>query len=461
MTVSTTRGARTGSPLIVVLCGLLILFDGYDLVVYGNVVPSLLAEPGWGLTPLTAGRIASLTTIGMAIGALSAGTLADRLGRRRVVLASLIVFSLSMAGCALAPNATVFEVLRALGGLGLGAMFPSATALVVEFARPGRQAMSYSLAFFGYLIGGIAAAGLGLLLIQPVGWRAMFWIGAVPLLLLPILLRHLPESPSWLAARGRSDEARSVVERFGLDHARLAPPAEAGTAEGGSTIAAVFAPRYRLPTVLLWLVQFCSLFLVFGMVTWLPTMMKAIGYSLGAALTFALILNVGGAVGAVLGARSADRRGPKLSVFVLFATGAVGLVVLALRPPSALAFLLIALVGAGTLGAQILVNTFSASLYPVAARGSGLGWALGVGRIGAVVGPLVFGALLAAPDGAATAFHVLAAAAATGAVIAAVLPLTPAARAGVAELHAAGASRADAAHAAPVSPPAHRAIRRS
>jgi MFS transporter, AAHS family, benzoate transport protein len=452
MTVSTTRGARTGSSLIVALCGMLILFDGYDLVVYGNVVPSLLAEPGWGLTPVTAGRIASLTSIAMAVGAVLAGSLADRIGRRRVVMISLVVFSLSMAGCALAPSATVFEVLRALGGLGLGAMFPSATALVVEFARPGRQAMSYSLAFFGYLFGGIAAAGLGLLLIEPVGWRVMFWIGALPLLLLPVLLRILPESPAWLVERGRTDEARAVVERFGLDRGRPTTRTGPGAADSDSAVAVVFARHYRLATCLLWLVQSCSLFLVFGIVTWLPTMMKAVGYSLGAALTFALILNVGGAVGAVLGARSADRRGARLSVFVLFATGAAGLVVLAMRPPSALAFLLICLAGAGTLGVQILVNTFGAALYPVAARGAGLGWALGVGRSGAIVGPVVFGALLATSSGAVTAFYVLAAVAAAGGVLAAVLPLTPAARVSVAELRTAGTSDA---HGVAAAPPAH------
>jgi AAHS family benzoate transporter-like MFS transporter len=264
--------------------------------------------------------------------------------------------------------------------------------------------------------------------------------------MLPVLLRLLPESTTWLITRGRGDEARAVVERFGLDHDRLTPPPAPGAS---ARVFAVFARRYRLATVMLWLVQFCSLFLVFGMVTWLPTMMQTTGYSLGAALTFALVLNVGGAIGAVLGARSADRRGPKLSVFVLFATGAVGLVAIAMRPPSGWAFLLIALAGAGTLGAQILVNTFSAAFYPIAARGSGLGWALGVGRIGAIVGPVAFGALLAAPDGAVTAFYVLAAAAALGGIVAAALPLTPAARAGLSELRA----PAGPAHAA--LPPSH------
>jgi MFS transporter, AAHS family, benzoate transport protein len=427
---SLSTGVRTGSSLIVALCGLMILFDGYDLVVYGNVVPALLVEPGWGLTSVSAGRVASLTLAGMAVGAVLAGVLADRVGRRRVIVASLIVFSASMAACALATGLVPFELFRALGGLGLGAMFPSATALVVEFARPGRQAMAYSLASFGYLAGGIAAAGLGILLIEPVGWRVMFWIGAAPILLVPVMMTWLPESPAWLLSRGRDAEAQRIIERFGLDAARFAPqssrpgPQAAEAATGTS----VFAPGYRVATVMLWLIEFCSLLLVFGMVTWLPTMMQKLGYSLGFALGFALILNVGAAIGAVTAARSADRAGARVPVTVLFGIGAAGLLVFALHPPTALAFLLIALGGAGTIGAQILVNTFGASLYPSAVRGRGLGWALGVGRTGAIAGPVAFGAVLASGRGAVTNFIILAVVAVVGAVLCATLPLTAAAR---------------------------------
>ncbi|RNL87548.1 MFS transporter [Halostreptopolyspora alba] len=423
MKASTDPTPPRGSTLVLVLCGVLILFDGYDLVVYGNVVPALLAEPGWGLTEVDAGRIASLTLVGMSVGALLAGLLADRFGRRRVIMMSVLVFSTSMAACALATLPLLFEVARALGGVGLGAMFPSATALIMEFARPGRQAMSYSLAFFGYLIGGIAAAGLGMLLIEQFGWRTMFWIGAVPLLLFPVLLRHLPESPAWLVSRGRREEAHRIAERSGLDTAPLVPrPA------GGSTWSAVFAPGYRTATVTLWLIQFCSLLLVTGMVTWLPSMMHQIGYSLGFALGFVLILNCGAAIGAVVAARSADRIGAKKPVVALFVLGGAGLFILALQPQPLIAFALIAVAGAGTLGAQILVNAFGASLYPDAVRGSGLGWALAVGRTGAIAGPVVFGAVMATDSGAITNFYVLAGIGVLGALLAACLPLTPAAR---------------------------------
>lgn len=134
------------SGAIIVLCAMLVLFDGYDLILYGNVVPSLLAEPGWNLKPQDVGRIGSSVLVGMLVGALLAGTLSDRLGRRVVILTAMIWFSLSMLVCALAPNPAVFELSRALGGIGLGALLPTVMAYVIEFAAPKRRSMAVSLA---------------------------------------------------------------------------------------------------------------------------------------------------------------------------------------------------------------------------------------------------------------------------------------------------------------------------
>lgn len=416
--------ARSRSSFVAALCGGLILFDGYDLIVYGNVVPALLKEPGWGLTPARAGVIASLTLVGMAVGALLAGTIADRVGRRRVIFASLTWFSLSMMLCAVAPSLTWFEFARIVGGIGLGAMFPLATALIVEFAPHGRRALVYAFSFFGYLIGGILAAALGLLLTQPFGWRVMFWIGATPLLLLPLLVRVLPESPAWLAARGRHADAETIRSRHGVTAPTAGPDSDQA---GTSAVSLIFSPGYLVSTLMLWAAQFCSLLLVFGMVTWLPTIMTTLKYSMGFALAFVLVLNVGAAIGAYLGARASDRTGPKVIAAILFAVGAGAVALLAFKPPTGLVFVLIAVAGAGTLGTQIIVNVLAASLYPPAARATGLGWALGVGRIGGIVGPSVGGAILGSTLGAEWNFYLFAGVGAAGALIAALLPLTPAA----------------------------------
>lgn len=395
---------------IVVLCGALILADGYDLIVYGNVVPSLLAEPGWGVTPALAGQIGSLVLLGMLVGALLAGVLADRIGRRKLIIISVTWFSVAMAICALATSAAMFATFRTLGGLGLGALFPVVTATILEFAPPKKKAFAYSLTLFGYLAGGVVAGILGLLLIGALGWRSLFWVGALPLLLVPVVIAYLPESPAWLAARGRMERAQEIAQRFGIP----VEPAPASKPKPGAVFRDGLAPK----TLLAWALQFCSLLLVFGMVNWLPTIMVSLGYDIQSALLFSVVLNVGAAVGALIGSRIADRGVLAIVVLVLFALGAVSVFTLSLGANSVVMLLLVAVAGAGTLGTQILVNVLVGSIYPAAIRGTGLGLALAVGRLGGIVGPLIGGALLTAGFVPQASFWVFAAVAAIGALLA-------------------------------------------
>jgi AAHS family benzoate transporter-like MFS transporter len=394
---------------IVLLCGGLILADGYDLIVYGNVVPSLLAEPGWNMTPALAGQIGSIVLLGMLIGALLAGTLSDRIGRRKLIIIAVVWFSIAMAACALAPSALAFGAFRAIGGLGLGALFPVVTAMIMEFAPQSRKAIAYSFTLFGYLAGGILAGVLGLLLINSVGWRSMFWIGALPLLLVPVVIKMLPESPAWLAARGEPTKAQVIATRFGIS-IEASPPAK-------STVGAIFRDGLATRTLLAWAIQFCSLLLVFGMVNWLPTIMVSLGYNLQSALLFSVVLNVGAAAGAVVGSRFADRGALAIVVVVLFLLGTASVAALSAGATAIIMFLLVALAGAGTLGTQILVNVLVASIYPPNIRGTGLGWALAVGRLGGILGPLIGGALLSAGLVPQASFWVFAGVGAIGAVL--------------------------------------------
>jgi AAHS family benzoate transporter-like MFS transporter len=395
---------------IVILCGALILADGYDLIVYGNVVPALLAEPGWGVTPALAGQIGSLVLLGMLVGALVAGALADRIGRRKLIIISVTWFSIAMALCALATSAAMFATFRALGGLGLGALFPVVTATIMEFAPPAKKAFAYSLTLFGYLAGGVVAGALALALLGTLGWRSLFWVGALPLLLVPIVIVALPESPAWLAARGRTQRAEEIAQRFGIPVER-APQSKLKPG-------AVFRDGLAAQTLLAWAIQFCSLLLVFGMVNWLPTIMVSLGYDIQSALLFSVVLNLGAAVGALFGSRIADRGALGGVVLVLFVLGAVSVFALSLGANTIVMFVLVAAAGAGTLGTQILVNVLVGSIYPAAIRGTGLGLALAVGRIGGIVGPLIGGALLTAGFVPQASFWVFAAVAALGAIFA-------------------------------------------
>ncbi|CDZ33696.1 MFS family benzoate membrane transporter [Neorhizobium galegae bv. officinalis] len=406
--------ARVRSPnMIIALCGLLILFDGYDLIVYGAVAPSLLREASWALTPGMVGRAASITLFGMLLGALIAGTLADRIGRRKVIIGSLLSFSVMMIGSGLAPSFLIFEGTRFLAGLGLGALFPTVTALIIEFSPPKRKAMAYSTALLGYLAGGIISGLLGIMLIETYGWRVLMFIGGAPILLLPLFLRLLPESPEWLATKNRQAEANRIADQHGLPNPN---PRPAALRQVG--IKSLFSEGRLLPTLNAWGIHFCSLLLTFGMVNWLPTIMNKMGYDLGSALLFSVTLNLGAAIGLLIGARIADLGNVKMVVAGMFLLGACSIWMLTQVGQGLQVYGLVALAGTGTIGTQILANVLVGNLYPVEIRGTGLGFSLGIGRVGGMIGPAIGGAVLGAGLAPQWNFYIFATVGAVGCLLA-------------------------------------------
>lgn len=412
-----TRSRRT----VVGLCFLTIVFDGYDLIVYGSAVPGLLAEPGWNIGPAQAGAIGSYALAGMLVGALGAGALTDSVGRRRIMLFGISWFSVLMIACSLAPTAELLGVLRFLAGLGLGGVIPSAIALTVEYAPSARRQLYNALMFAGYSVGGVLAAVLALMLLADHGWRPLMAIGGAPLLIvLPLAGRWLPESVGFLMARGRETEAEALAAHYALDlpavrQERLAAEGEAGPM-------ALFRRDRLTATLLFGAASFCGLLLVYGLNTWLPQIMRQAGYPLGSALTFLMVLNLGAIVGAIVASILADRYGPKRVTVTAFLLATGCLVVLSQRVDTAVLLVAVAVAGLGSVGTQVLVNGYVAVHYPASVRASALGWALGVGRAGAIVGPLFGGWVLASGIGFEWNFYGFAVPALAGALFVALIP---------------------------------------
>src|SRR5215210_4821105 len=203
---------------VVSLATLGLIFDGYDLVVYGTVVPIFLRNPGeiGTVTPGVAGALGSYALIGVLVGALFAGAVADILGRRKVMLAAYAWFAVGMGVTALTGSIGTFGLMRFVTGLGVGALVATTGALVAEFAPPGKKNLANAITYSGVPLGSLLAALLAIVLLESIGWRGMFWIGALPIVtLLPLAIVKMPESPAWLAARGRMEEARAISERTG------------------------------------------------------------------------------------------------------------------------------------------------------------------------------------------------------------------------------------------------------
>lgn len=407
---------------VVALCGLSVAFDGYDLVVFGTTVPSLLAE--WQIGPAEAGRIGSYALIGMLIGALLIGTVTDWLGRRWTMIACVTWFSALTALCAFAPSPEIFGLLRFLSGIGLGGLMPTAAALVVEYAPRGKQNVTYTIMQSGYAVGGILAASLAIPLIPAVGWQTMYLIGAAPVLLIvPLALRYLPESLEYLVLRGETAKAEALAAKLGVAVPEVARPERRSWY---SSIRELARPGFRAGTVLLWLASLCALLMVYGMNTWLPQIMRQANFPLGSALSFLLVFNVGSIIGSIIGGRAADRVGSKPVLVISFLLAAVSIVTLATRPNIAAIYILVAIAGYGTIGTQNLINAFVTRYYPVTARSTGIGWALGVGRFGAILGPVVGGLVIASGAGFQWNFYLFASVAVVGLVAAALVPLSPA-----------------------------------
>ncbi|MDD2728920.1 aromatic acid/H+ symport family MFS transporter [Malikia sp.] len=399
---------------VVTLATLGLLFDGYDLVVYGAVVSTFLRDPSQlgPVTPAIAGMMGSYMLFGVMIGALLAGTVGDILGRRKVILASYAWFSIGMALTAMSTSTTTFGWLRFFTGLGVGSLVATTAALVAEYAPKGKKNMINAITNGGIPLGSLLSALLAILLMDKIGWRGMFWIGAMPLVtLLPLAYFKMPESVAWLAARGRMDEARAMSERTGVPIPELATTTSDQNQPSGhdkTGFAGLFTAHYLFPTLILGLMSATGLVLVYSLNTWLPELMLRAGFNAKGSLSFLLVLNGGSLFGALLASRFADRFGPKPVVAATFSIGAVALILLTLGLPLAALLCIVAIVGLGTSGTQTLIYGFVANYYRTNVRAAGVAWCAGFGRLGGIAGPMLGSVLISAGIQLDSIFYVLA-----------------------------------------------------
>jgi MFS transporter, AAHS family, benzoate transport protein len=390
------------------LCWSAVALEGFDLVVLGVVLSPMLRDGVWGLTPNTGSLITVVGLVGVMVGALTIGAVTDVIGRRRTLLLTVVGFSAFTLLCAFAPNPWIFGLLRFLAGLGLGGVLPVAIALVNEYARQGRGGSATTILMTGYHAGAVLTALLGIVVIPGLGWRPMFVIGALPaLVLVPLILRYLPESASFLRERALAAGAAQVTPRR-------------------NPVAVLFRGRYLRATVAFGVTSFMGLLLVYGLNTWLPEIMRSAGYELGAALALLLVLNVGAVLGLLVAGRVADRIGTRRSTIGWFTAAALFLALLSVRLPGIGVYVSVLLAGVFVFSAQVLVYAYVSQLYPASVRGSAVGTASGIGRLGAITGPLIGGALLTAGIAYPWGFYIFAAVAAIGAVCVAAVALTDA-----------------------------------
>ena len=379
-------------------CALVIIFDGYDLVIYGVVMPKLMEQ--WALTPIQAGALGSYALFGMMFGAMIFGPLSDKIGRKKVIMITVTLFSGMTFINGFATTPTEFGICRFIAGLGIGGVMPNVVALMTEYMPKKARSTLVSVMFSGYSVGGMSGAYLGMYLMPNYGWEAVFKVAGIPLLLLPLIWFLLPEAVGFLIQSGRDKEAGKFLGRIDPGYVHKTGDTlhyPTGKGKGGALIS-LFTGNRLVSTLMFWAAFFGCLLMVYALGSWLPKLMVKAGYDLKNSLQFLLVLNLGAVFGAIGGGWVADRLHLRrvLTLFFVIAALSIGSLGFLPKENQGLLYLMIAIAGATTIGSQILLYAYVAQYYQLAIRSTGIGWASGIGRLGAISGPMLGGVLMSA-----------------------------------------------------------------
>jgi AAHS family 4-hydroxybenzoate transporter-like MFS transporter len=382
---------------VIALCAGVVFMDGFDTQAIGYVAPTL--SKLWNLQPGALGPVFGAGLFGLMLGALIGGPVADRIGRKRVIVLSTLAFGLCSLLTVTAESPSSLLLWRLATGFGLGGAMPNAIALTAEYSPQRSRAMLIMIMFCGFSLGSALGGVFAAHLIPTFGWTAVFWLGGIlPAALSLLLVLALPESIRLLALWSTEDRPIRTI----LAHIAPAQSVAVGTRFvareerlAGFTVRHLFAGGRALGTGLLWVMFFMNLLDLYFLANWLPTVISNAGIAVEIAVIITTLLQIGGVAGAVSLGWLIDRHSP----FHVLAAAylAAGLLIAAIGiSGSSLALLIPAVFGAGfcIVGAQIGANALSASFYPTAIRSTGVGWALGIGRIGSIIGPVVGGVIL-------------------------------------------------------------------
>ena len=404
--------------LVAGLCAAIVFIDGFDAQVMGFVAPALSAE--LHVARMTLGTVISSGTLGMMVGALVFGPVADRYGRKPVLVTCALTFGVGSLLTATASSVAQLTAFRVFTGFGMGGAMPNAIALTFEYMPRRSRNSAVMTMFCGFALGSACAGWVAAAVIRELGWQSVFLVGgSIPLLLAILLIAILPESIRFLVVKGgRQKKVYEYLSRIApgaIPDALRAPmykviAGELDDEPASFSVRQLFADGRRRVTLLLWTMFFMNLLNLWFLNNWLPTIMNDAGLAVSTASLIASLFQIGGVVGSLLLAGFWGRR---LSFGVLASTylAAAVLILLIAEAGSTIPLLAAAVFasGIGVVGGQTVSNALAADVYPTALRSTGVGWALGIGRVGSILGPILGGVLLSYAGGARRVFWTAAA----------------------------------------------------
>ena len=370
-------------------------FDGYDLYVYSGTIPLIMKD--FHINPIMAGAIASYMLMGSLVGALFLGTLTDKLGRKRALVFFIALFSLGMFMVSRSNSPLVFGFWRFITGVGVGGSQPISTALCTEFSPRKNRGKIVSTVHGGFSVGSVTAALAGIYLYAHYTWRSVYVLGSMTALALPLFILLLPESPVRLMRSHQFEKVRALLCKIRPDQP-VPGDCKLEIEQGGgkAPVVEIFTEGRAKSTVLFWVVAFMNSYGLFGFATWLPKLIMGHGYPLATGLTFMLAMATTTISGSFIGGALADKLGFKTALVLFFLTSFTSITLVGFTGRFAYLMPLVCLAGLGLYGAQNLLNSYLPPFYPPSMRSTATSVSFGLSRIGALTGPVVIGALLAA-----------------------------------------------------------------
>ncbi|MFK7701896.1 MFS transporter [Pseudomonas caspiana] len=375
---------------VVILCFLIVFLDGLDTAAMGFIAPALSAE--WGIDRASLGPVMSAALIGMVFGALGSGPLADRFGRKVVLVVAVFLFGLFSLLSAYSSNIGQLLILRLLTGLGLGAAMPNATTLLSEYTPERLKSLLVTSMFCGFNLGMACGGFVSAKLIPAMGWHSLLMLGGIlPLILTVVLMIWLPESARFLVVRNLGvDRIRKVlapISRQEVNAAKDFSVPEQKTVRSRNVLKVIFSGTYSAGTLLLWLTYFMGLVIVYLLTSWLPTLMRDSGASMEQSAFIGALFQFGGVLSAVGVGWAMDKYNPhKVIGCAYFLAGVFAWLVGQSLGNVAVLATLVLLAGMCINGAQSAMPSLAARFYPTQGRATGVSWMLGIGRFGAILG---------------------------------------------------------------------------
>lgn len=387
-----------------------ITFSGYGLSVIGTIVPIITEE--WQINATQAGFISSAGMFGMMFGAIGLSFLADRYGAKKILILSILIFSVCILGATIFNNPLAFAAFRFLAGVGSGGATPIIISLLTEYSPKANKSKMVAIALCGNQIGGMLSPFIGMLVIERFGWRPVLWIAVLPLLLLPYIYKSIPESAQFLAKKQQYDELGTILGKIDETYQEKIDLKQSLSYIGHVTpkkvekvsYSRLFTKRYFLSTILIGLIYIMGLLAINGVNTWLPNVMVKSGFDLGPSLAFSIFLNAGTMIGTISWAGVADKKGFTVLLPVIYTIGGICLMLMGVKVNIIVLYIFITLIGGFLFAAHSLVNAFVSQFYPDDIRTTGVGFANSIGRVGGMLGPIVGGMLLTANASTSTWF---------------------------------------------------------